>query len=510
MQSSVVTVRRDPDGEQPRRPSDVASIARGGFGYLLGTASSVVSTLLLVVLVSRNTSASTAGVFFGVTSIFLMAELTSRWGTDVSAVYFVSRWRATGASNLIRTLLRAAIGPLLVLAVAGAIVLAVASPWLTRQVSGGDTASGFQLQLLAAVIPIAVTYHLVLAAIRGLGRMRENVVLEKVARPVLQVIFVALVLAADEPGWLVAAWGLPYLGVAVAAFLSARRLTDDLPHDEASGRVRKRFWRFAFTRAPAGAAQIVMQRLDIVLVAAYRGPRDAAIYTAATRFLVVGQFVLQSIDAPLQPRLSAALARFDQAGARRLYTTSTTWIVLVGWPVFALAAVMSSRYLSLFGPGYATSEAAMVVVVLAISMAVATGVGAVDSVIIMSGRTWWSLMITLTAVGLNVVLNILLIPPFGMVGAAVAWSAAIVGSSITSLAFTWRVLGLHPFGRRVLDAAVLSVTFFVALPLAGQALAGTIGAFIVTAVSAVLYAGTVWRMRGAFALDTLRLREAPS
>jgi len=505
-----VTARHDADGEHSRQSSDVEGIARGSLAYLVGTASSMVSTLLLVVLVSRNASASTAGVFFGITSIFLIAELASRWGTDLSAVYFVSRWRATGDSHLIRPGLRAAMGPLLALAVAGAIAVAVAAPWLTRQVSGDASASGHQLQLLAAVIPLAVAYHLVLAVIRGLGRMRENVVLEKIARPLLQVILVALVLAAGEPGWLLAAWGLPYLAVAAAAFTSTRRLTGDMPRGDASGRVRKSFWRFAFTRAPAGAAQIVMQRLDIVLVAAYRGPRDAAIYTAATRFLVVGQFVLQSMDAPLQPRLSAALARFDHATARRLYATSTTWTVLVGWPVFALAAVMSSGYLSLFGPGYHTSEATTVVIVLAVAMAVATAVGAVDSVIIMSGRTWWSLLITLAAVGVNVVLNIALIPRFGMVGAAVAWGAAIVGASVTALAFTWRVLGLHPFGRRVLAAAVLSVVFFVALPLAAQLLAGTVASWIVTAAAAVMYAGTVWHLRVDFALDALRLRESPS
>jgi O-antigen/teichoic acid export membrane protein len=505
-----VTQRHDREVGPSGRSSEVDDIARGSLAYLLGTAASMVSTLLLVVLVSRSASASTAGVFFGITSIFLMAELASRWGTDVSAVYFVSRWRATGEAHLIRPGLRAAMGPLLALAVAGAVAVAVSAPWLTRQVSGDASASGRQLQLLALLIPLVVAYHLLLAVIRGLGRMRENVVLEKVARPLLQVLLVALVLAADEPGWLLAAWGLPYLAVAAAAFTSARRLTGELPRGNASGTVRRSFWRFAFTRAPAGAAQIVMQRLDIVLVAAYRGPRDAAIYTAATRFLVVGQFVLQSMDAPLQPRLSAAVARFDQATARRLYAMSTTWTVLVGWPVFALAAVMSSGYLGLFGSGYRTSEASTVVIILAVVMAAATVVGAVDSVIIMSGRAWWSLVITVAAVGVNVVLNIALIPRFGMIGAAIAWGVAIVGARGTALAFAWRVLGLHPFGRRVLAAVVLSAVFFVVLPLVAQLLAGTVVAWFVTAAAAAVYAGTVWHLRAEFALDALRLRGSPS
>ena len=63
-------------------------------------------------------------------------------------------------------------------------------------------------------------------------------------------------------------------------------------------RHRGGFWRFTGPRALATLAQITIQRIDIVLVAIILGPAEAAIYTAATRFLVAGQFGNAAVTRP--------------------------------------------------------------------------------------------------------------------------------------------------------------------------------------------------------------------
>ena len=151
-----------------------------------------------------------------------------------------------------------------------------------------------------------------------------------------------------------------------------------------------------------------MQRLDIILVAALVGLRAAAIYTAATRFMVVGQFVNQAVSLPVQPRLSALLAIHDKAGAKALYRVSTTWLVLLMWPLFGACIALAPTYLALFGRGY--RDAVAVVVILSLSMLLASACGVVDSVIIMAGRTSWNLATTLLALAVNVGVDLWLIP----------------------------------------------------------------------------------------------------
>lgn len=489
------------------RGGDAAAVARGGLANLVGAAVSAIANFLLVVLVARRLDAPVAGAFFGVTSLFLIVETVGRLGSDTGAVYFVARWRALDQARRIRAGLRAAALPVLCVTAVLAVVVALLAPWLSGVVADGSARSTDEIRLLAVLLPVAVGYDLTLAATRGFSRMRPSVLLEKTVRPALQLALAAVVLFAGAPGWLAAAWGLPYLLVVLLAVGALRRLTAGLPARAVPVReIGREFWTFALPRAVAGAAQILLQRLDIVLVAALRGPRDAAIYTAASRFLVLGQFVTQAIAAPVQPRLSGALAGGDTDRARSLYALSTTWIVLISWPLFTLAAAFAPTYLSIFGRHYASHAAIAVVVVLAASMLVASGVGIVDSVIIMAGRTSWNLATTLLAVAINVVLDLALIPHLGIVGAAIGWCAAIVAANVVPLVVAWRGLGLHPFGAGVAGAAVLSLLAFGALPLAGQLVVGTPGAFVGAVLGALCYAAVAWRFREPFELAALRRR----
>ena len=56
------------------------------------------------------------------------------------------------------------------------------------------------------------------------------------------------------------------------------------------------------------------------------------------------------------------------------------------------------------------------------AMLVATAVGPVDIVLLMSGKSLWNLLNTAVAVTANIVLNLLLIPHLGITGAAIAWA----------------------------------------------------------------------------------------
>jgi O-antigen/teichoic acid export membrane protein len=230
------------------------------------------------------------------------------------------------------------------------------------------------------------------------------------------------------------------------------------------------------------------------------------VYTAATRFLVVGQFVNQAINAPVQPRLSAALAAGDRSTARLLYRVSTTWLVLLSWPLSCVAIVLAPTYLRLFGHGYQHFGGAVtVVVLLGLATLVGGGVGVVDAVITMAGRSTWNLGTTVLALVTNVAVDVIAIPRLGITGAGIGWAASIVVANGVALALAWRRLDLHPFGPQVAAAALLAVVCFLAVPWAVQAV---VGGGQVAALTGVLLGGAgylvaVWAARRRFALTML-------
>ncbi len=498
--------------EQPAT-GNYRGLARGGLGNLLGAAVSAVANFGVAVLIARSGSATEAGHFFAATSVFLLLEVIGRLGADTGLVYFIARWRALDQSERIPLAIRAALTPCVALSVLmGAVVFAFA-PAIAHGLGDPVAHSAGLLRLLAVVLPITVVYDLCMAATRGFRRMMPTIVIEKVARPCVQLILILAAVAIGWHGGIGVAWTVPYIGAAVVGIYALRAvLRRSGEHRLLAERDRttlSEFWRFSLPRAAATVAQLALQRLDIIIVAAMRGPTDAAIYTAATRFLVVGQFVNQAVNTAVQPRMSEAVSTRAFDRARALYRVSTTWLVLLQWPLFGTAAALAPIYLKVFGGKYHSGT--IVVVLLSLAMLVASGVGVVDTVIIMAGRTTWNLWTTALALGLNVAVDLILIPPYGIVGAAIGWMAGIFGSNLVPLALVWRNLALHPFGRSTYLAYALTALCYLIVPLFAWVLSGhsELVVFCALVVSSGVFLAGLVRWRETFELTGLiRTRRA--
>ena len=177
------------------------------------------------------------------------------------------------------------------------------------------------------------------------------------------------------------------------------------------------FWRFTAPRTLASVAQLLLQRVDIVLVAALAGAADAALFTASTRFVVVGQAAGYAISFALQPQLASELAREDLPGARRLFQASAAWLVGFTWPLYLTFCVHGRELLSVFGGGYRSG--ATILALVSCGLLVGTAVGDVDSVLVMSGRTVLSMANTVLGLAVMIGLDLWLIPRHGALGAAV-------------------------------------------------------------------------------------------
>jgi O-antigen/teichoic acid export membrane protein len=248
-------------------------------------------------------------------------------------------------------------------------------------------------------------------------------------------------------------------------------------------------------------AQLALQRVDVLLLAGLAGFRAAAVYAVAGRFIVLGQFANQAISQAVQPRLAESLAAGDRAGANALYQAATGWLVLAAWPLYLGTAVFSAVYLDLFGHAYAGAGA--VVVVLAAGMLVATGCGMVDSVLSMAGRTSWNLANVVTALGVQLGLDLLLIPRLGALGAAIGLASAIVTNNLVPLAQVATKVGLHPFGRGTVVAAGLAMCCFSLLPLPLVAVFGAspLAVLLTVAIGGAGYLAAAFRLRRALRLD---------
>ncbi len=513
----------------------LARVARGGALNLGGALISAVATLGLTVIVTQSFSRSVAGAFFVAMSAFLIVEAVANLGAYNGTIYFIARLRVLHAERRIPAIMRATIVPVVISSILGAIVVIIFAEPLARLLINGKEAHGVSpaavassLRALAGALPFAALTDTLLGAARGYHEMRPTVIVDRIGRTGLQALGAVAAALAASSALLAPAWALPYVGASVAAMFWLRaimrkhrnkppgRVAATRPTPAPSGPIdnkhgkpnAKGFWSFTGPRSLASIAQIIIQRLDIVLVGVLIGPVQAAIYTAATRFLVAGQLGNAAISMAAQPQFTRLFAVGDRHGANAVYQATTAWLILLTWPLYLLAVIFGPYVLVIFGHAYHAGSTVMVI--LGLAMLVATACGQVDMVLITTGRSSWSLYNGLMAMVINVGVDLVLIPRLGITGAAIGWAAAIGITNLVPLIQVATAAKVHPFGPGTLSAALLATFSFAAIPLAVRAVAGNGAPQVIAslAVGGLVMALGLYLLRGPLQLAVLPLPKA--
>jgi O-antigen/teichoic acid export membrane protein len=511
--STAVAAPPLPTRPAPNPPAtDLAGAARSGIINLVGAAAYGVLGFALVVVVTRSLGLGEAGALLEAVALCTIVARTTTLGTDAGLVRFVARSRVLGTGDA-AAYLRVALLPVAVASVlATGVMMALAGP-LGSAVGHEDAADvTLFIRALGPFVPILAVTAALESATRGFGTMVPAVVLERCARPALQVAAVLAVLAAGGgPLAIGLAWGLPSLlsAAGLAAWLAA--------HPEGGARtswadarpLANAFWRFSGPRALSGAFAVAVLWLDVVLVGAFASSEEAAVYGATSRYVTLAAFAALAVTQAVSPQLSALLAADDKAGARRLYQASTGWLVALVWPVHLTLILFGAVLLRLFGSGYGSGTS--VLVILGLAGLMGTGVGPVDVVLLMAGKSGWNLATTALALVVNVVLNIVLVPMWGASGAAVAWAASIACTNLIPLAQSWIVLGMHPFGRGTGTAVPVALCAFGGTGLLARFVLGpTLPALVATVlVGGGLHLFLLWRRRDTLDLALRDRRSLP-
>ena len=491
----------------------LTNVARGGTLNFIGAIANSALGFLLILIITRGVGVQATGIFFESVALLSLLSTIAQWGAETGLVRSIPRFRVLGQTEDVRHAIRAGLVPVALAGLgAGIVMYAFAEP-LGNLLTNGLHGSELEpvVRVLAPFLPIQALFTVALAATRGFGTMKPTVLIDKVGRSSAQVVLALIVVTLGLSSVALAlAWAVPValgLAAALAWTTSLLHVWEAKPPTQASQGRRTtalEFWKFTLPRGLAGVFAVAILWLDTLLIGALRSPSEAGIYGAATRYLVFGQFVGVAIIQVVGPKLSELLTRDDRRGASEIYRSSTAWLMLVAWPIYISMVVMAPALLSVFGDRYRTASTALMI--LGGAMLVATAIGPIDMVLLMAGRSRWNLINTVIALVVNVGLNLLLIPRWGIAGAATAWSASILVNNLLPLAQVWVSLRMHPFGRGWLVACLVTwgsigLAEVVVRSVMGPTLAGLVVAGV---VGVVIWGAAAWRFRAPLQLVAFR------
>jgi O-antigen/teichoic acid export membrane protein len=205
------------------------------------------------------------------------------------------------------------------------------------------------------------------------------------------------------------------VGSIVLYMISTRRYTASLGSNARSG------IRIVLQALPIGmttALNIVYLRIDAILLGLMRGAADVAHYAAATRFIDLATFGSTALAASLYPVMARMSSETHRPTLRRAYQTCTDIMLFAGIPLAIGWFLLAQPMISLVYPADMQSAvlALRILSWVLIPLFVNSVVGSLVLTLHLERKFLW---LSVSAAMLNVALNIVFIPSYGIVASSI-------------------------------------------------------------------------------------------
>jgi len=470
---------------------DLQAIAGGTGLSMLGRIVNGALSFFYGVVLARLLDIHSVGVMMLALAIIRIAEFVARMGLELGTLHYVAILAGKGSIAGVRGTVRSALGLVVLFGFALTAILAASAGLMSVRFEMPDLAAVIRI-LSVSLVPTSMTMIL-LAALLGLKQFGYNTVCERIVLPATNLVICGALLLA---GFGIVGASVAYVAAALLTFpLAARYFGRSAP---AAGRVSAPIAAGELLRfsAPLVLVIILTQMLfwaDIVMLGLLRSASEVAVYSAAARTAFAANMIVAAAGQIFAPTISHLYHRGDLSHLEALYKTVGKWMFLATLPAVMLLLLLSAEVLRLFGPAFVAGKTALMI--LAVTQLVDAGTGTSSFMLTMSGRTKLMVFNTGVAFVLNVALNALLVPRFGIEGAAAATFLALGTFQLLALIETRWTLKMHPYSAGYLKPLAAGIAAFAcvwAVKAAIGEMPYVLAIVVYSAAYAVLYFGALF------------------
>ena len=422
----------------------------GGMALMVGSVLGNGLNYFFMLFLARQLGMEEFGVYALGITLFNTLILLATTGFDSGTVKFTSERLALGDHPAARRMVAAAWSIAAGLGVLASIALAVAASPLASGIYGKPALASLLL-LFAAAIPFAFTTVLLLSSLQAYQTMRYTVLVKYLWEPLGKWGIAGLALLA---GWglagVVGGFVVTFMASAIFAAVALVRVARLSTRDVVSAQ-KNDVRALACYCAPLLAANIfgvVAPRMDIMLLGYWASSQDVGLYLVAFQTAAVLALVLGAFDVAFAPIMGQAWARKDLVTIRESYAAVHRMAAMATVPLFVGVIVFQDEILSLFGREI--GEGGMALMILALGYLLNAMTGSANTVLLMTGRSRTVLLNTVVYGIALVVGTVLLIPQWGILGAAVSASCALIGLNIIRVWQVWQSHRMLPWTWTVL------------------------------------------------------------
>ena len=391
------------------------------------------------IIVARYLGAEGAGVYFLALTVTGIASVVGRFGLDKTLMRYVASFRSKGDWKGINVIHRKGLLLMTGASVAVALAVYVGAEALAIFVFQDPTLT-VPLQYMACAIPLLNAIVIYTHLLKGLKKIPYAMLLQGFGVPLLSIpLFIALAEPYGVSGVAAAYVAAAFVTAAFGYFLwwcSVPRSSSKRERVITTRGILKSSMPLLWV----ASMHLVMKWTDTVMLGIWETSSVVGVYEVAYKTAILTTFVLIAVNSIAAPKFSELYSQGQMQELEKTARGATVLLIIASLPIVIPLIVVPSRILAIFGGEF--TGGSVFLVILAVGQFVNVATGSVGYLLMMTGReTILRNVVTVAGIA-NITLNLILIPYYGGVGAAIATASSIVIQNVLAAVFVYRELSI--------------------------------------------------------------------
>ena len=314
------------------------------------------------------------------------------------------------------------------------------------------------LMIVAPVLPFSALTGIIFSISQGFGRIRERIYFAHIFQPIIFLTLVIVVVALNlNFNFIFFAYVIAQIVTFLALILYMLR--QKILHLEFSIdlTLSRELILFSVPLFFVGILHFIATWTDTLMLGYYRDAEAVGLYNSASS-IAKNLSIFLSLTSFLYVPLATSFyenGKIREMG--RIYQILTKWVFILTLPIFTLIILYPEEVIKLFfGEKYVSSALTLQVLNIGFMFHILLGLNGLSLIIV--GENKFIFLSSTVASIFNIVFNALLIPKYGLVGAAIATSTSYFVANLLNSLRLYQKTKIHPFTWNYIKLLVISFT----------------------------------------------------
>jgi len=473
----------------------MGTLTRGITVNSVGSAYNVTSRFLFNIVIARILGPHQAGIYYLALTVAYFVGALSVGGFDATVIRFLARYRVDADWASFRGTLRFALRSVAALGITGSLCLLFGASQIANLVFHKPELT-IPLRVVALYVPLYAIEAVLLAATQSFKQMKFKVYIEAMLNPTLRIVLaVTIYLLGGRVYAVLGGYVFSLLICTILAVFALRRCVPvDLsvyPPVTHRGEVVN-YW---FPMFGVSVLSFMVLYGETLVLGHFRTSAEVGVYSVCVRLIIVQAFFIGVVAQIFGPMVSELHHRDELGQLSDLSKVIALWTFEFFAPFALIFLLVPQEIMAVFGGGF--RQGAPILLILLAGQLANYITGPVGLIVNMAGWSRLQLVNMVASLAIQVTLALLLIPSYGIVGAAVANSAGVISLNVFQLIEVRQRLGFQPISVLLLKpllaalaglAVAIVIGRNVKLPAAWQAVV-VCSSMLVVYVAALLFLG---------------------